>query len=86
MELKTLFEQAVSDSRSPSVKPSKDTSLQLYSLYKQATEGDIDDNGFPAESLDFIEKAKHEAWHSLRGISQDDAMQKYINMINKLKE
>ena len=41
MELKEQFEKAITDSKSLTEKPSNDTLLQLYSLYKQATDGDI---------------------------------------------
>ncbi|MCR6719526.1 MAG: acyl-CoA-binding protein [Chitinophagaceae bacterium] len=41
MELKELFEQAVANSKMLSEKPSNEVLLQLYSLYKQATEGDV---------------------------------------------
>ena len=41
MDIKTQFDQAVADSKNLSQKPSNDVLLQLYSLYKQATEGDI---------------------------------------------
>lgn len=85
MDLETLFNQAVSDSQALPEKPSNDTLLKLYSLHKQATEGDIDME-FPANSFDFMAKAKHEAWQSLKGTPKDVAMHKYINLINKLKE
>jgi acyl-CoA-binding protein len=85
MDLKILFEQAVSDGETLSVKPSNDTLLQLYSLHQQATEGDSNTE-FPADSLDYVAKAKHKAWQSLKGTSKKTAMKKYIDLINKLKE
>ena len=36
-----LFEQAVIDSKQLPEKPSNEMLLQLYSFYKQATEGDV---------------------------------------------
>jgi hypothetical protein len=41
MEVKSLFEKAVEESRALQSSPSKETSLRLYSLYMQATEGDV---------------------------------------------
>ena len=84
MELKELFEQAAADSKSLSERPSNDTLLQLYSLYKQATEGDV--NGEPPSNpFDFVNKAKYEAWTALKGKSKDAAMKEYTALVNKLK-
>jgi len=84
MELRQQFDQAVSDSKSLSDRPSQGTLLQLYSLYKQASEGDI--NVEPhANPFDFVAKAKYEAWQSLKGKSRDEAMGEYIDLITKLK-
>ena len=41
MELKTLFEEAALKSKTLTKKPDNDILLQLYSLYKQSTEGDL---------------------------------------------
>jgi diazepam-binding inhibitor (GABA receptor modulating acyl-CoA-binding protein) len=83
MDLKSSFEQAVADSKVLSDKPSNDTLLHLYSLYKQATEGDL--AGEPPAPFDFVAKAKYEAWGAIKGKTQDQAMQEYINLIGKLK-
>jgi acyl-CoA-binding protein len=84
MDLKTSFEQAVADSKSLSEKSSNDILLQLYSLYKQATEGDAPEEG-PSNMFDFVAKAKHNAWAELKGKSSDAAMQAYIELVNRLK-
>jgi diazepam-binding inhibitor (GABA receptor modulating acyl-CoA-binding protein) len=82
--IKELFEQAVADSRNLTERPSNDSLLALYGLYKQATEGDntLDP---PANPFDFVSKAKYEAWMNLKGKSMEDAMQEYVALINKLK-
>jgi acyl-CoA-binding protein len=84
MELKVLFEEAVKDSKSLSEKPSNETLLQLYSLYKQATEGDNTAEP-PANPFDFVSRAKYDSWMNAKGKSTDDAMKEYISLINKLK-
>ena len=84
MELRQQFDQAVSDSKTLSDRPSQGTLLQLYSLYKQASEGDINVEP-PANPFDFVAKAKYEAWQSLKGKSQDEAMWEYIDLVTKLK-
>lgn len=84
MSVKDQFEQAVSDSKQLSQKPGNDILLQLYSLYKQATEGDVHTEA-PSNMFDFVNKAKHDAWSSQKGKSPDEAMQEYISLVNKLK-
>ena len=84
MDLNALFEQAVADSKSLSDRPSNDTLLQLYSLYKQATEGDINIDP-PANPFDFVSKAKYEAWAGLKGKTKESAMQDYVQLVSKLK-
>ena len=84
MDLKNLFEQAVTDSKELTDRPSNDTLLQLYSLYKQAIEGDVNTDP-PANPFDFVAKAKYEAWAGLKGKSKDIAMKEYVHLINKLK-
>jgi acyl-CoA-binding protein len=84
MDLKALFEKATEESKSLSDRPSNDTLLQLYSLYKQATEGDVNVDP-PANPFDFVSKAKYEAWAGLKGKTKEIAMQDYITLIEKLK-
>lgn len=84
MSLKENFEKAAAGSKTLPAKPDNDTLLKLYSLYKQATEGDA-----PAENsagmFDFVANAKYNAWKGLKGTSADDAMQQYIALVESLK-
>lgn len=84
MDLKELFEKAAADSKELSEKPSNDTLLQLYSLYKQSTEGDVNVDP-PSNPFDFVSRAKFEAWSGLKGKSKEAAMQEYVDLVNKLK-
>lgn len=84
MDLKAKFEQAVTDSKSLSSKPSNEILLQLYSLYKQATSGDVSGEA-PSNPFDFVNKAKYDAWSSLKGKSSEESMQMYVDLVNKLK-
>ncbi len=84
MNLQEQFEQAVSRSKSLTEKPGNDILLQLYSLYKQATEGDVNVEP-PANAFDFVGKAKYNAWESLKGKSKENAMQEYVDLVSKLK-
>ncbi len=84
MELTARFEKAVADSKILNEKPSNEILLQLYSLYKQATSGDVNTEP-PANPFDLVNKAKHDAWSALKGKPRETAMQEYIELVNKLK-
>ena len=83
MELKDKFKKAVVESREFAIRPDNDTLLKIYSLYKQATEGD--NNAEQPGMFDFVAKAKYEAWNKLKGMSADDAMQQYVDTVDGLK-
>lgn len=84
MTLQETFEQAVAGSKQLASRPDNDTLLKLYSLYKQATDGDAPADG-PSNPFDFVGKAKYNAWIKLKGITADDAKQQYVDLFNKLK-
>jgi len=82
-DLKTAFEQATRDVQNLPERPDNDALLRLYALYKQATEGDIsgDKPGF----FDFVGTAKYEAWAKLAGTGRDEAMQRYIDLVDQFR-
>lgn len=84
-DLKAQFDEAVNlvQTAEGDFKPSNDLKLQMYSLFKQATEGDV--NGKKPGAFDLIGKAKWASWEKLKGTSSEDAMQQYIDMVEKLK-
>lgn len=84
MELKEQFEQAAAASKNLPEKPGNDVLLQLYSLYKQGSIGDVNTEP-PSNPFDFVGKAKHDAWAALKGKSAEDAMKEYIALVNRLK-
>ena len=81
-ELNTAFDQAMADSKNLSERPDNATLLKIYALYKQGSVGDNTEKkpGFS----DMVARAKWDAWSKLKGTSQDDAMQQYIDLINEL--
>jgi len=83
MELKDKFEKAIVESKELPTRPDNETLLKIYSLYKQATEGD--NNAEQPGMFDFVAKAKYEAWNKLKGMSPDEAMQQYVDTIEGLK-
>lgn len=84
MTLIEQFEAAKVASKNLSEKPSNEVLLQLYSLYKQGTQGDADGNA-PTNPFDFVAKAKYTAWEGQQGKTKEAAMQEYIALVEKLK-
>ncbi|MBM3391987.1 MAG: acyl-CoA-binding protein [Betaproteobacteria bacterium] len=82
-DLQAGFEAAVAGSKTLSERPDNQTLLQLYALYKQATAGDAEGKrpGFG----DMVGRAKFDAWAALKGTGKEDAMQRYIALIDSLK-
>jgi diazepam-binding inhibitor (GABA receptor modulating acyl-CoA-binding protein) len=81
-DLPAAFELAVANSKDLSERPDNATLLKVYALYKQATTGDNAETkpGFG----DMIGRAKWDAWSSLKGVSKDQAMQQYVDLIDSL--
>lgn len=82
-DLKARFEQASVDVKQLAERPDNEVLLKLYALYKQGSEGDV--SGEKPGFFDFVGAAKYEAWEKLRGMSKEDAMQKYVDMVESLK-
>ncbi|MFN8258320.1 MAG: acyl-CoA-binding protein [Bacteroidales bacterium] len=76
------FENAVKNSQTLKEKPSTEILLQLYGLYKQATEGDV--TGERPGGFDFKGAAKFDAWTSQKGKSKEIAEDEYIKLVDKL--
>ena len=57
---------------------------EVYALYKQSTLGDV--NIEKPGMLDLKGCAKWEAWNSKKGMDQEEAKKKYIQLANQLKE
>ena len=81
-DLKKNFETAAAESKNLSERPDNATLLKIYALYKQGSIGDNTDKkpGFS----DMVGRAKWDAWNALKGTSQDDAMQQYVDLIKSL--
>lgn len=83
MSLQEQFAQAQADSKNLPERPDNMTLLKIYALFKQGSAGDA--NGDRPGMTDFVARAKFDAWAELKGTSQEDAMQQYINLIEDLK-
>ena len=84
-DLKTEFDNAVSyiQTAEGDFKPSNELKLEFYALYKQATEGDV--SGKRPGMMDFVGRAKYDAWAEVKGMSSEQAMQQYIDKLESLK-
>ena len=82
MDLKTQFNQAAEDVKNLSSRPDNQTLLELYALFKQATDGDV--SGSRPGMLDVKGRAKFDAWAKKKGISSEAAMKDYIALVTKL--
>lgn len=76
------FESAAARSKLFTRRPTNEELLQLYALYKQATEGDV--SGERPGGFDFKAIAKFDAWEDLKGKSKEQAMQEYIILVDSL--
>lgn len=82
-DLKAQFDAAVERVRSAPadgpLKPSNEDKLSMYALFRQAKDGDV--SGKRPGMLDPVGRFKYDAWAKLQGMSQDDAMQQYIDKV-----
>lgn len=84
MDLNEQFEQAVAKTKEFTKRPSNEELLQLYGLYKQATEGDA--TGERPGGFDFKAIAKYDAWAELKGKPADEARREYISLVERLHQ
>ncbi|XP_030066261.1 acyl-CoA-binding protein [Microcaecilia unicolor] len=77
------FEKAAEEAKHLKSKPTDEELLELYSLFKQATVGDI--NTERPGMLDFKGKAKWDAWEKCKGMAKEAAMTAYVKKVEELK-
>lgn len=82
-DIEATFNAAVEEVKELEQRPGNQDLLRLYALYKQATAGDV--SGDRPKMVDFVNRAKHDAWAELQGTSRDDAMQTYVDIVERLK-
>jgi acyl-CoA-binding protein len=83
MSTQEQFAQAQADSKNLPERPDNMTLLKIYALFKQGSTGDVEGDrpGF----TDMVGRAKYDAWAGLKGTSQEEAQQQYIDLIEELK-
>ena len=82
-KLEDEFAAAQKDVQDLPERPDNETLLELYSFYKQATEGDV--TGDKPGAFDFKARAKYDAWEARKGMKRDVAMKAYVRRVEHLK-
>ncbi|KAE9550861.1 hypothetical protein FO519_005923 [Halicephalobus sp. NKZ332] len=76
------FTAAQADLKKLKEEPDNETKLKIYALFKQATSGDV--SGSQPSKLNFVQRAKYDAWASVKGLSNEEAQKKYAELVNGL--
>lgn len=82
MATKEEFDKAAIRSKELTTRPSNEDLLKLYSLFKQASEGDV--TGERPSGFDFKGAAKYDAWEAIKGMDSNDAMTQYVQLVDQL--
>ncbi len=78
------FQAAVAQSQQLTKRPSNEELLELYALFKQASDGDV--SGDRPGGFDFKAIAKYDAWAGKKGMDKEKAMEAYVAFVKKLQE
>ncbi|MFX0209403.1 MAG: acyl-CoA-binding protein [Candidatus Hodarchaeota archaeon] len=81
-DIKTKFDVAVLRANNLPNQP-PEVLLEMYGLYKQALVGDV--TGKRPGRVKIKARYKYDAWASRKGMSQEEAMKSYIELIEKLE-
>ena len=57
--------------------------LELYALFKQATQGDV--SGSRPGMLDIKGRAKFDAWEKKKGLGKEAAQTAYVKLVSELE-
>jgi acyl-CoA-binding protein len=77
------FQQALRDVQRLASKPADKELLDLYALYKQASEGDV--SGKRPGMLDIRGRYKFDAWAAKKGMARNTAMKAYVELVRALQ-
>ncbi|MFN8182913.1 MAG: acyl-CoA-binding protein [Candidatus Nanopelagicales bacterium] len=76
------FDAAVERVAQLSADPGNEVKLQLYGLFKQATQGDV--QGKRPGFTNPVGRAKYDAWAGFSGLSAEEAQAQYIALVDSL--
>ncbi|XP_042261004.1 acyl-CoA-binding protein-like [Thunnus albacares] len=77
------FEKAAEEAKILKQRPNREELTALYGLYKQATAGDV--NTDRPGMFDLTGRGKWDAWNQKKGLSKEEAMASYVDVVEKLK-
>lgn len=78
------FDDAATRVKNLSARPSNADLLKLYALFKQATEGDV--TGKQPGRFNLKERAKYDAWASIKGKDEAAARDEYVALVERLEK
>jgi acyl-CoA-binding protein len=81
-DVKTKFDDALKRANNLPNQP-PEVLLEMYGLYKQALVGDV--TGKRPGRVKIKARYKYDAWASRKGMSPEEAMKLYIELIEKLE-
>ncbi len=82
-DIEAAFSKAVDEVEQLPERPGNQDLLRLYALFKQSTKGDV--SGDRPGMMDFVNRAKYDAWAGLQGTSQEESMQSDVEVVEELK-
>ena len=83
-DLANAFEQASQDAQQLASRPDNQTLLRMYALYKQGSIGDV--TGDKPSMTDMVGFAKWSAWNNVKGMTNVEAQQAYVDLVEDLKD
>ncbi len=83
-DLANAFEQASQDAQQLASRPDNQTLLRMYALYKQGSIGDV--TGDKPSMTDMVGFAKWSAWNKVKGMTNAEAQQAYVDLVGDLKD
>ena len=83
-DLQARFKQSVDDSKKLKEDPGNEAKLKLYALFKQASVGP--NTTAKPGAFDVVGKYKWQAWTDLGNLTQDEAMQQYVDYVQQLEK
>ncbi|MCH9846135.1 MAG: acyl-CoA-binding protein [Betaproteobacteria bacterium] len=83
-DLANAFEQASQDAQQLASRPDNQTLLRMYALYKQGSIGDV--TGDKPSMTDMVGFAKWSAWNKVKGMTNVEAQQAYVDLVEDLKD
>jgi diazepam-binding inhibitor (GABA receptor modulating acyl-CoA-binding protein) len=81
IDLNKEFEAAYLKASTTDIKLPPDIMLQFYAYYKQATKGNNYEN--PSGAIELRNAFKLNAWFQLNHLSEKEAKNEYIKLVNK---